>query len=113
MPMRVSFTLDPETMDHIDKFAKENGIDRNRAILEAIENGLEKISEGGTINLNHHHSFEEYNEIRKELKEVKEKVNDLTEEVRLIHHIIDVEWGREMRAVPYQSKRWWKFWKKE
>jgi len=40
-------------------------------------------------------------------------MNDLAEETRLIHHTIDVEWGREMRAVPYQSKRWWEFWKSE
>jgi len=113
MPMRVSFTLDPETMDHIDKFAKEHGIERNRAILEFIENGYEKLTEGGTIKLNQQRAFEEYNTIRKNLQEIKQKMNDLTEEVRLIHHTIDVEWGREMRAVPYQSKRWWEFWKAE
>jgi len=66
MPMRVSFTLDPETMDHIDKFAKEHGIERNRAILEFIENGYEKLTEGGTIKLNQQRAFEEYNTIRKD-----------------------------------------------
>jgi chromosome segregation ATPase len=113
MPMRVSFTLDSETMDVIDKFAKEHGIDRNRAILEFIENGYEKLTEGGTINLNQQRSFEEYNELRKDLQQVNQKLNDLSEEVRLIHHTIDVEWGREMRAVPYQSKKLWEFWKNE
>jgi len=32
-------------------------------------------------------------------------------EVKLIHHIIDIEWGREMRPVPFQSRKWWEFWK--
>ncbi|HUU75024.1 MAG TPA: type II secretion system protein E [Methanoregulaceae archaeon] len=109
--MRLSITLDVETMDLIDKFAKEHGIDRNRAILEFIESGYEKLSEGGIINLNQQRAFEEYREIKQNIEDMKKKMEDLIEEVRLIHHTIDVEWGHEMRAVPYQSKKMWEFWK--
>jgi protein tyrosine/serine phosphatase len=36
---------------------------------------------------------------------------ELTDEVKLIHHIIDVELVRDMKPVPFQSKKWWEFWK--
>ncbi len=111
MAMRVSFTLDSETMDIIDKFAKEHGIDRNRAILEFIENGYEHLSDGRTINLNQQRAFEEYNELKMAIEEVQKNLVSLADEVRLVHHTIDVEWGKEMRGVPYQTKKWWEFWK--
>jgi hypothetical protein len=111
MAMRVSFTLDTETMDLIDKFAKEHGIDRNRDILEFIENGYARLNEGGTIDLNQHRGFEEFRELKAGIEEIKTALQGLTEEMRLIHHTIDIEWGREMRGVPYQTKRWWEFWK--
>jgi hypothetical protein len=111
MAIRVSFTMDPEMMDLIDKFAKEHGVDRNRAILELIDSGFSHVTGGHPVTLNHKRSFEEYQEILAGLAEMKNSLKNLTEEVQLIHHIVDVEWGREMRPVPFQTKRWWEFWK--
>jgi len=51
MPIRLSITIDSETMDLIDKFAKEEGIDRNRAILECIQTGIQKINAGEQVSL--------------------------------------------------------------
>jgi hypothetical protein len=42
---------------------------------------------------------------------MKQSLMELTEEVKLIHHIIDIEWGRETRPVPFQSRKWYEFWK--
>lgn len=42
---------------------------------------------------------------------MKQSLKELTEEVKLIHHIVDIEWVREMRPVPFQSRKWWEFWK--
>jgi hypothetical protein len=103
--------MDPEMMDLIDKFAKEHGVDRNRAILELIDSGFSHVTGGHPVTLNHKRSFEEYQEILAGLAEMKNSLKNLAEEVQLIHHIVDVEWGREMRPVPFQTKRWWEFWK--
>ena len=111
MAIRISFTMDPEMMDLIDKFAKEHGVDRNRAILELIDSGFSHVTGGHPVSLNHKRSFEEYQEILAGLTEMKNSLKNLAEEVQLIHHIVDVEWGREMRPVPFQTKRWWEFWK--
>ena len=111
MAIRVSFTMDPEMMDLIDKFAKEQGVDRNRAILELIDSGFSHVTGGHPVTMNHKRSFEEYQEILAGLAEMKNSLKNLAEEVQLIHHIVDVEWGREMRPVPFQTKRWWEFWK--
>jgi len=111
MAIRVSFTMDPEMMDLIDKFAKEQGVDRNRAILELIDSGFSHVTGGHPVTMNHKRSFEEYQEILAGLAEMKNSLKNLAEEVQLIHHIVDIEWGREMRPVPFQTKRWWEFWK--
>jgi hypothetical protein len=111
MAIRVSFTMDSEMSDLIDKFAKEHGIDRNRAILELIDSGFAHVTGGQPVVLNHKRSFEEYQEILTNITEVKQSLKNLSEEVQLIHHVIDVEGGRETRPVPFQTRRWWEFWK--
>jgi len=111
MAIRISFTIDPEMMDLIDKFAKEHGIDRNHAILDLIESGFSHIGGDHPTALNQRWAFEEYQELKATMDKMRESLENLAGEVQLIHHIIDVEWGREMRPVPYQSRRWWEFWK--
>ncbi len=109
MAVRISFTMDTETMDLIDKFAKDHGIDRNRAILELIESGYTHITGGHPVMLNQKRSFEEYHELNMAMKEMQTSLLNLTEEIQLIHHIIDTEMGKETKPVPYQTKKWWEF----
>ena len=111
MAIRISITTDTGMMELVDKYAKDHGIDRNQAILELIENGF--IKETGTTpaNLNQKRAFEEYSDLKLALEGMKQSLMELTEEVKLIHHIVDIEWGREMRPVPFQSRKWWEFWK--
>jgi hypothetical protein len=111
MAIRISITTDTEMMELVDKFAKEHGIDRNRAILELIEGGYTKETGTTPVNLNQKRAFEEYNDLKVSLEGMKQSLLELTEEVKLIHHIVDIEWGREMRPVPFQSRKWWEFWK--
>ncbi|MCU0632140.1 MAG: type II secretion system protein E [Methanolinea sp.] len=111
MPMRVSITIDPDTMDLVDKFAKEHGLDRNRAILECIETGYARLTDGTPVTFTQTRTFEEYNDLRQAISEVKSGLSTLAEEVRLMHHTIEVEWNREIRGVPYQSRKWYEFWK--
>ncbi len=111
MTMRVSLTMDTETMDAIDKYAKEHGIDRNRAILELLESGYANITGEHPYTLNQKRSFEEYHELRTAMEKVQQSLENLAGEVQLIHHIMEVEWDREMKPVPFQSRKWWEFWK--
>lgn len=111
MAIRISITTDTEMMELVDRYAKEHGIDRNRAILELIESGFTKETGTTPVNLNQKRAFEEYNDLKLALDMMKQSLVELTEEVKLIHHVVDIEWGREMRPVPFQSRKWWEFWK--
>ncbi len=109
--MRLSFSLDPELVDMIDQYAKERSVRREKATLELIEAGLTHIQEGGTIKIEQCRSFEEIDEVKSDIKMLVETVTELQKEVRLIHHTIEKEWASESSPVPFQSNRWWKFWK--
>jgi metal-responsive CopG/Arc/MetJ family transcriptional regulator len=111
MPIRLSITIDSETMDLIDKFAKEEGIDRNRAILECIQTGIQKINAGEQVSLPETTSLVEYREIKAALNEIRTVLSNLAEEVRVMHHTLEAEWLKENRTVPYQSRKWYEFWK--
>jgi metal-responsive CopG/Arc/MetJ family transcriptional regulator len=110
MTMRCSFTLDDELMDLIDQYAKEHLIDRNKAILDLIEIGLAN-QDGGEGSIKKTHNFEEIRAIRHEIESLKKIMEDLKSEIRLMSHMMDSDWRKEARGVPFQSKRWWKFWK--
>ena len=111
MPMRVSITIDPDTMDLIDKFAKEHGLDRNRALLECIEQGYARLTDGTPVTFNETRAYEEYHELKHAISEVKTSLDRLAEEVTLMQHTLEVEWSNEVRPVPYQSKKWFEFWR--
>lgn len=111
MTVRISFTTDTELMELVDRFAKEHGIDRNRAILELIEQGFSNATGTVPSSLSEKRAYEEYNDLKIGLEGVKKTLLELSEEVKLIHHLIDIEWERETRAVPFQSRKWWEFWK--
>jgi hypothetical protein len=98
-------------MDLVDKFAKEHGLDRNRAILECIETGYAQLTGGSPFTPGQQRAFEEYQVLRQEMAKVSENLDSLAGEVRLMHHTLEADWKSETRAVPYQSRRWWEFWK--
>lgn len=111
MPIRLSITIDSETIDQIDRFAKEQGIDRNRAILECIHTGIRMLNEGEQINVSQTTQLEDYKEIKATLNDIRATLGNLIEEIRVMHHTIEVEWLKENRTVPYQSRKWYEFWK--
>ena len=111
MAMRLSFTLDPETVEMIDQYAKNRSIKREKAVLELLETGLAYFEKGGEIKIEKTHSFEEYATIRKELEDIKTLVSDLQKEVKLVHHTIENESNKETGIIPFQTKSWWEIWK--
>jgi metal-responsive CopG/Arc/MetJ family transcriptional regulator len=105
--MRCSFTLDDDLMNLIDQYAKEHLIDRNKALLELIESGLSN-PEKNDINIQKTRSFEEIQTIREEIQETKKIITELKSEIRLMSHILDTDWKKEARGVPFQTKGWWR-----
>lgn len=111
MVMRCSFALDPDLMEQIDQFAREHAFDRNEAILDLIEAGL-ACKDGETATVRQHRSFEEINQLQRELEDVKAVLTELRNEVRLVHHTIETDWSKEAKGVPFQTKHPWEFWRK-
>lgn len=105
--MRVSFTLDDNLMNLIDQYAKEHLIDRNKALLELLEFGLSN-PERSDIAGQKTRSFEELQTIREDIQEIKKIITDLKSEIRLMSHILDTDWKKEARSVPFQTKGWWR-----
>lgn len=110
MSMRCSFTLDDDLMDMIDQYAKERMIDRNKAILELMESGFQ-AQEKGDVNIQKRRSFEEIQIIRTEIEAMKNILDELKSEVRLMSHVLDSDWKKEAHGVPFQTRKWWMFWK--
>jgi hypothetical protein len=100
-------------MQVIDRYAKEHGINREKAILEFIQNGQAHLEAGGVIPPNQHVSYEENRQVLKMVEEMRQTLDELRREVRLIHHTIEAEWRKEAEGVPFQTRRWWAFWRQE
>ncbi|NYT05477.1 MAG: type II secretion system protein E [Methanomicrobiales archaeon] len=111
MAMRLSFTLDSDVVEMIDIYAKKRSVKREKAILELIEAGIAHMEHGGIVDTKPKRSFEEFTQLHRELGEVRERVADLQNEMRLVHHIIENDVVNEARGTPYQAKRWWEIWK--
>ncbi|WP_342678441.1 type II secretion system protein E [Methanofollis sp. UBA420] len=109
MVMRCSFTLDPEMLDSIDAFAKKHSIERNEAILELIETGFASLESGKEIEIKKQRAFEEFMQIRREIDGLKEIVQHMRDELRLIHHTIESDYCKEARCVPYQTRNIWDY----
>ena len=112
MVMRCSFTLDSDMLEQIDQFARDNAVDRNTAILELIEAGLVCRKDGSTLPVRQQRSFEELNQLRRGLDDVREILTELRSEVRLVHHTIETDWIKGTKGVPFQTKHPWEFWRK-
>jgi metal-responsive CopG/Arc/MetJ family transcriptional regulator len=109
MVMRCSFTLDPEMLDSIDAFAKKQSIERNEAILELLETGFATLESGKEIEIKKQRAFEEFVQIRREIDELKDLVQNMRDELRLIHHTIESDYCKEARSVPYQTRNIWDY----
>ncbi|QSZ66759.1 ribbon-helix-helix protein, CopG family [Methanofollis aquaemaris] len=112
MVMRCSFTLDPELLEALDAFARKGSIGRNEAILELIEAGFASLEAGEEFEIKKQRSFEEYATIRKDVEEMKGLVQNMRDELRLVHHTIESDYCKEARGVPYQRRSLWDYMKR-
>jgi len=112
MSTRISFTLESELTEQIERFAQEKRIDRNEAILRLIEAGVVKYSEDESfVPVKQERGFEEMKVIKRSIDDLTVTVSDLKKEIRVVHHILDFEWQKEPRYIPQHKRKWWEFWK--
>ena len=95
MALRLSFTLDPELSKRIDLFAKKQDIDRNEAVLRLIEAGLFQIEQKGEMPPAPKRDFQEFVRMQKNVDLLLRSMDEVKKEVRLMHHLIDLEEKRE------------------
>ena len=79
--MRQSFSVDPDTMERIDKYSKSRSIKREEAILELVEAGLNFTEGGGEIKSENKRSYEEFYKIRKDLDNMQKMMQELKNQV--------------------------------
>ena len=79
--MRQSFSVDPETMERIDKYSKSRGIKREEAILELVEAGVNFTEGGGEIKPENKRSYEEFYKIRKDLDNMQKMMQELKDQM--------------------------------
>ena len=85
--MRQSFSVDPDTMERIDKYSKTRGIKREEAILELVEAGINFTEGGGEIKTENKRSYEEFYKIRKDLDNMQKMVQEIKNEMHDIRSI--------------------------
>ena len=112
MSTRISFTLESDLAEEIERFAQEKRVDRNEAILRLIEAGIVKYSEDESfVPVQQERNFEEVKMIKRSIDDLTITLSDLKKEIRVVHHILDFEWQKEPRQIPYKTRRWWEFWR--
>ena len=75
--MRLSFSVDPDIMERIDKYSKSRGIKREEAIFELVEAGIGFTEGGGEIKIENKRSYEEYYKIRKDLENMQRMMQEM------------------------------------
>lgn len=109
MALRLSFTLDPELSERIDLFAKKQEMEKNEAVLRLIEAGLFQAEQKGEMLPSPKRDFKEFARMRKNVDLLLRSMDELKKEVRVMHHVIDLEEGREAedKTVAKPARRWW------
>lgn len=109
MALRLSFTLDPELSERIDLFAKKQDLDRNEAVLRLLEAGLFQAEQKGKMPPAPKRDFQEFVRMQKNVDLLLRSMDELKKEVRVMHHVIDLQEKHEMeeRLSAKPSSKWW------
>ncbi|MCZ9312810.1 MAG: type II secretion system protein E [Methanocorpusculum sp.] len=109
MALRLSFTLDPELSERIDLFAKKQDLDRNEAVLRLIESGLFQAEQKGEMPPAPKRDFKELVRMQKNVDLLLHSMEEVKKEVRVMHHMIDLEEKREAegKSATKPAGKWW------
>ena len=108
MAIRVSFEIDRDVRDAIEKYARENGLDVSYSMQDLLIKGIATAYSGEKYDaeLLKNHSNEEYHKILEITGEIHVQITQLTEEVRLMQHLLETGWKPNETFVVEKRKIW-------
>jgi hypothetical protein len=111
MAIRLSFEIDRNIRDAIEKHARESGVDTSSAMQDLLIKGISAENSGKKFDSEYlkAQKNEEYHEIYVNIKEIKEQVSELTAEVRLMHHLLESGWKPNETFVARRVRTWDQF----
>jgi hypothetical protein len=94
MAIRVSFEIDRNVRDAIEKYARENGLDVSSSMQDLLVKGIATAYSGKKYDaeLLKNQGNEEFRQILENTGEIHVQVAQLTEEVRLMQHLLETGW---------------------
>lgn len=108
MAIRVSFEIDRDVRDAIEKYARENRLDISSSMQDLLIKGI-AVAHSGTkydAELLKNQDHEEYRQILKNTGEIRVQVSQLSEEVRLMQHLLESGWKPNEAFVVEKRKIW-------
>ena len=108
MAIRVSFEVDRDVRDAIEKYARENGLDISSSMQDLLVKGIAATSSGKNYDteLLKNQGNEEYRQILKITGEIHVQVTQIAEEVRLMQHLLETGWKPNDAFVVEKRKVW-------
>jgi len=108
MAVRVSFEIDRDVRDAIEKYARENGLDISSSMQDLLIKGIAVAYSGRKYDaeLLKNQGHEEYRQILINTGEIHVQVAQLSEEVRLMQHLLETGW-KPNEAFVVEKRRIW------
>jgi len=108
MAIRVSFEIDRDVRDAVEKYARENGLDISSSMQDLLVKGIAAAFSGKQYEteLLKNQGNEEYREILKNTSEIQVQVTQIAEEVRLMQHLLETGWQPNDAFVVEKRKIW-------
>ena len=108
MAIRVSFEIDRDVRDAIEKYARENGLEFTSSIQDLLIKGIAAAYSGKKydIELLKNQGNEEYRQILQNTGDINIQVIQLAEELKLMHHLLETGWQPNAEFVVQKEKIW-------
>ena len=108
MAIRVSFEIDRDVRDAIEKYARENGLEFTSSIQDLLIKGIAAAYSGKKydIELLKNQAHEEYRQILENTSEVHTQVTELAKELKLMHYLLETGWQPNADFVVHKEKIW-------
>jgi hypothetical protein len=108
MAIRVSFEIDRDVRDAVEKYARENGLDISSSMQDLLIKGIATVYSGKKYDteLLKNQANEEYRQILENTGELHVQVVQLAEEVRLMQHLLETGWKPNDAFVVEKRETW-------
>ena len=108
MTIRLSFEIDRDIRDAIEKHARESGVDISSAMQDLLIKGIVAENSGKKYDSEQLklQRNEDYRAIHVDTEEIKEQVGKLAAEVQLMHHLLETGWQPNENFVARKGRTW-------